>query len=590
MSGMKPENPFSPILKKPGGGRLVILILSATLLAANLSALVDLFLHPDIPYFDEEHLIVGGAFALFAATSFLLLSIYLARARCTEADLRNLEHKYHCLFDNLTDAAFLADAATGAILETNLKGAQLLGRSRAEILTMHQGDVHPPGQEEEYHRRFLAHVEKGHQADYDGEVIRKDGAVVPVSIAASPFTLAGRPLIIGLFRDITDRKKAETLLIEKEKFLSDILDSIQDGISILNPDMEVVRINRAMQGYFPAGRPLVGRKCFAAYHDRTEPCVACPSLGTFQSGRPNSKVFLADTGKGAGTAWLELSTFPFFDRQSERVDFVIEYLRDITARVTAEEKIKSMNEELELKVEERTQELLAAQEELVRREKLAVLGQVADNVGHELRNPLGVMSNAVYFLQTVLVDGNETTREYLGIIEDEIAAADRIVGDLLDSVRTKPPQPHITNSGELLDQVMTRCKMAPSVKVRLEITKMLPSIVVDPVQMEQVFRNLIANALDAMPEGGELEIRAEEKENRMVAIRVRDSGIGMTAEQKEKLFQPLYTTKARHVGLGLMVVKNLTAANNGTVEVESEPGKGTAFTVSLPTKAGPSED
>ena len=91
---------------------------------------------------------------------------------------------------------------------------------------------------------------------------------------------------------------------------------------------------------------------------------------------------------------------------------------------------------------------------LVRKEKLALLGQVAGSVGHELRNPLGVMNNAVYFLQTVLADADETTREYLEIIKTEIAEADRIVADLLDSVRTKPPQSVEADVRELIDQTL----------------------------------------------------------------------------------------------------------------------------------------
>lgn len=103
--------------------------------------------------------------------------------------------------------------------------------------------------------------------------------------------------------------------------------------------------------------------------------------------------------------------------------------------------LQRQGEALEETVQQRTRQLLAAQEELVRKEKLALLGQVADTVGHELRNPLGVMNNAVYFLQAVLTDADGGVKEYLGIIKDEIADAERIVSDLLDAVRTKPPQP-----------------------------------------------------------------------------------------------------------------------------------------------------
>jgi PAS domain S-box-containing protein len=257
---------------------------------------------------------------------------------------------------------------------------------------------------------------------------------------------------------------------------------------------------------------------------------------------------------------------------------------DITVHKQAEETIRKLNDELETKVQERTKQLLEAQEEIVRKEKLAVLGQVAGSVGHELRNPLGVMNNAVYFLQTVLTDADDRVKEYLNIIKSEIASSERIVSDLLDSVRTKPPHPEIVGVAELIDQTLRKCTIPPSVTMKLDIAETLPPLWGDAMQIHQVLRNLISNGVEAMPEGGMLEIRAVADEVAMhVAIGVRDNGIGMTAEQMGKLFQPLYTTKARGIGLGLVVVKNLTQANGGTVEVRSEAGKGSLFLVTLPT-------
>ncbi len=256
---------------------------------------------------------------------------------------------------------------------------------------------------------------------------------------------------------------------------------------------------------------------------------------------------------------------------------------DITVHKLAEETIRKLNDELETKVQERTKQLLEAQEEMVRKEKLAVLGQVAGSVGHELRNPLGVMNNAVYFLQAVLTDADDSVKEYLNIIKSEIASSERIVSDLLDSVRTKPPHPEVVGLAELIDQTLRKSTIPPSVTVKLDIPETLPPLWGDAMQIHQVLRNLISNGVEAMPEGGTLEIRAEVDEEAMhIAIGVRDSGTGMTTEQLGKLFQPLYTTKARGIGLGLVVVKNLTQANGGTVEVRSEAGKGSLFLVTLP--------
>ena len=257
--------------------------------------------------------------------------------------------------------------------------------------------------------------------------------------------------------------------------------------------------------------------------------------------------------------------------------------KEIVERKRAEAEVRKLNEDLELKVRQRTQQLLEAQEDLVRKEKLAVLGQVAGSVGHELRNPLGVMSNAVYFLQAVLSDADDNVKEYLDIIKSEIAVSERMASDLMDAVFTRPPHPEAVGVAELIGRILRKRAMPPSVSVKLEIPGMLPLLWVDAMQMDQLFDNLVSNGVEAMPEGGVLEIRAVgNKPEGTVTVSVRDTGIGMTPEQMGKLFQPLFTTKARGIGLGLVVAKNLAEANGGRVEVQSEAGKGSVFFVTLP--------
>ena len=272
----------------------------------------------------------------------------------------------------------------------------------------------------------------------------------------------------------------------------------------------------------------------------------------------------------------------------------VELEQEVAERRSAQEELQEKALMLEIKINE----LGEAQEALVRKEKLAILGQLSGSVGHELRNPLGVMSNAVYFLKMVHSDADETTKEYLGIIKNEIDNSLRIITDLLDFARTKPPQIKAVTARELTDESLGRCAIPVNFELRTEIPENLPLLRVDPLQMGQVLTNFITNAIQAMPDGGALRVTArhvgsglvpaqpgypqEAPLQNFIAISVTDTGVGIAPENMKKLFQPLFTTKAKGIGLGLVVCKNLVEANGGRIEVKSELGKGTTFVALMP--------
>jgi len=257
----------------------------------------------------------------------------------------------------------------------------------------------------------------------------------------------------------------------------------------------------------------------------------------------------------------------------------------VTERKRAEEEIRRLNADLEQRVEARTRELREAQEQLVRHERLAVLGQLAGGVAHELRNPLAVINNAVYFLNLVQPDADVKVKEYLDIIKNEIRTAVKIITDLLDFSRIKSVDREPVSVHEMVQRVLERYPAPASVVVTLDFPSGLPQVYADPLQVEQVLGNLTVNAYQAMPEGGSLVISGQlvvSSEQEFVALSVRDTGVGIPLENMKKLFEPLFTTKATGIGLGLAVSKKLAEANGGRIEVQSEPEKGSTFTVFLP--------
>ncbi len=255
--------------------------------------------------------------------------------------------------------------------------------------------------------------------------------------------------------------------------------------------------------------------------------------------------------------------------------------RDITNQVEAELKLKEYSERMEELVEERTQELDEANKRLVSRERLAALGQLADGVGHELRNPLGVISNAVYFLKSTHSSADEKTVEYLDILSEEVQNANKIISDLLDMGRSRMPEPAIVFLSSAMTKVLDQIPSEENITVSWDVLDNEPAVYVDEGQIGIVFRNLVENAYQAMPEGGELKLEVAAEKDR-VLLRIVDHGKGISEENMTRIFEPLFTTKPRGVGLGLVISKNLVEANGGCIEIENSDEYGTTFLVTLP--------
>ncbi|MDB4917690.1 MAG: hypothetical protein JWM95_5334 [Gemmatimonadetes bacterium] len=255
------------------------------------------------------------------------------------------------------------------------------------------------------------------------------------------------------------------------------------------------------------------------------------------------------------------------------------------------EEVENARGALELKVDERTvelhrtmQQLHDAQDSLVRREKLAMLGQLASGVGHELRNPLGVMTNAVYYLKLVLKASPQNVQEYLDILQQQITLSEKIVGDLLDFARLRPPQREAASLKAVTQAQILRLGSPEGIEIDEQVSAELPSVLVDQVQMGQIILNMLTNAMQAMDGQGRISISAASEEGRVI-LDVADTGSGILPENMEKIFEPLFTTKARGIGLGLAVSRTLARANGGELSASSVHGKGATFRLTLETAA-----
>ncbi len=248
---------------------------------------------------------------------------------------------------------------------------------------------------------------------------------------------------------------------------------------------------------------------------------------------------------------------------------------------------------LEQKVEERTKELKDAQSQLMRTEKLAAVGKIAATVAHEINNPLTGVFTYIKLMERKIEEGKRETpdvekfREYLATMSREVQRTSAIVLNLLDFTRPKELSRMMVDLCFLVEESLgiVRNKVALSnvtVETRME---QMPEIMADPGQMKQVFINIIVNACEAMEAGGHLTITSRyDDETGTETVAFADTGPGISPEEMARVFEPFYTTKEKGTGLGLAVVHGIVTRHNGTIDVRSEPGKGTEITIVLPTR------
>ncbi len=223
-----------------------------------------------------------------------------------------------------------------------------------------------------------------------------------------------------------------------------------------------------------------------------------------------------------------------------------------------------------------------------RREKLAALGQLSAGVGHDLRNPLAAVSNAIFVLRRRLEklgpvsDGIE---QPLSLAERELKASQRIIGDLLDYAREMPLELRPVAMRALLAECAGIVRMRSDVSVSFELSDELPQPLAERDRLRQVFVNLLQNGVEAIPSGraGSVRVNAQ-VEGRQLAVHIHDDGAGMDAATKARIFEPLFTTKKSGTGLGLAIVESLVKQHGGALHLETAPGKGSTFTVRLPLR------
>jgi len=353
-----------------------------------------------------------------------------------------------------------------------------------------------------------------------------------------------------------ERRRYYKHLEENQKFLKNVFAASPDAITVTDLDGIIVECNRAtldMLGY-SSKEELIGKNDFAFIAKKDRKKAMGNMKITLTRGLVKNKEYTLITKDGREFQ-AELSASVVKSSSGNPLGFVT-ITKDITERKRLQEKI-------------------------VKTEKLAAIGQLAASISHDLRNPLGVIKNSTYFLNMKLKGAvDEKVMKHLRILEREVNSANIIISDLLDFARKKPPALKQTDLNDVVTGALSSISVPEDIKVATKLGE-IPPMLLDREQIRRVFHNLILNAVQAMPEGGRLTIQTV-KHDHSAKITVKDTGVGIPQENLAKLMTPLFSTKAKGVGLGLSICKQIVEGHGGNISVKSKVGEGSTFIVKMP--------
>jgi two-component system sporulation sensor kinase A len=500
------------------------------------------------------------------------------RKRIEEALIES-EERFRKIFENANDGLIYLDTS-GRIVDVNEKAVKTFGGSKEELLGKHFIRVGV------FSLRDLpkllsvfARILRGKEGYTSLRIKNKKGEELYLECSSSIIKVDDKLVgILVIARDITERKKMEEKLRESEEKWRSLVKNAPNIIIIVDRDGKIQFINRTVIDASP--EEVIGKSIYDFIDPRHHDVVRKTIRQVFQTGEGGSYE-ISGTGPDGGTSWYATQVGPI--KRDGQIVSVTLITIDITERKQMQQKLEEYSQQLEQMVEKRTGQLKEAQEQLIKSERLAAIGQVAAMVGHDLRNPLTSMSGATYYLKTKLGSRmDEKTREMFELIEKDIQHANKIITDLLEYSREIRLEMTETTPKSIIKEALSLVEIPKNVKV-IDSTQNKPKIKIDIDKMKRVFANIIKNAVEAMPDGGKLTISTKELDDH-VEIMFIDTGIGIAKEVMEKIWTPFFTTKAEGMGLGLPICKRIIEAHGGNISVESSVGKGTTFKVTIPIK------
>jgi PAS domain S-box-containing protein len=490
-----------------------------------------------------------------------------------ERRLRESEDKFRSIFEQAIDGIMIADPVQKRNIEANRAICAMLGYTRDELITLGVEDMHPkealPGILDLFERQLRGEISLGS----DVPMLRKDGSVLYVDVNATHVTVGGKRCLMGIFRDITERKRAEKKLQKEKDFSTSIINGTAAIICGVAPDGATTFINPAgetITGY--NAEELIGKNWWTVFYPGDEYRQVEQLFRDLNKGnvRDYEMTLTTRDGNKRTISWNSLNKF---DKNGNIVE-IIGFGNDITERKKLAEQLRQS-------------------------QKMEAMGTLAGGVAHDFNN---ILSAIIGFgtMARKRIKEDDRTKEF---IEEILAGAERaaeLTHGLLAYSRKQTIKLIQLDLNDIVKKIHTM--LVRIIGEDIELKSMLANtklpVLVDPAQIDQVLLNLVTNARDAMPDGGYLVINTEEiyidnryaeanlidSPGKYAVLTVSDTGTGMDQKTRENIFEPYFTTKevGKGTGLGLAMVFGIVKQHGGNIKVYSEPGRGTSFRVYLP--------
>lgn len=515
--------------------------------------------------------------------------------KLAEEALRESEEKYRKLVEN-SPLPILIHCG-GKIVFANIEATRVLaGDSVGKLTGRDLLDIIP----EEHHELVMERMRTVYGGGkltkpVEHQHVRLDGEVIDVEVVTTPVEFEGKPAAQVVFSDITEKKRAERELQKAQALLTAAVEQTPAGILIADaPDVTIRLANPAALHIRGESKESLTdipvdkhQQEWSVFHPDGTPMNGedLPLSRAIQRGEVTRNQEVIIRRPDGEERWILGNAAPVKDRDGNVIAAVVVF-PDITERKKTEKELENYRHRLEDLVQERTRELESAQEKLIESERLAALGQFSGSVAHEIRNPLAVISNAVFFLKKKAAGfDDEKFSYYLGKIEKQVERTSEIINSIMRLTRTDLPVLDRVELNAFVRDNISLLEIPDNIQLEIDTSEADIHADLDQEQFFIVFENIVKNAVQAMENGGSLYVGVrmpDVNDNRMAEIVFRDNGEGIEKEYLKKIFSPMFTTKNYGIGFGLSIVRLIIEKHHGTIEADSEPGAGTKFTIKIP--------